>query len=1445
MYQRVIVGYPALSGGKSIRRWVLLIAALTLTLAVAVVPGAPAQAESHCGNSALAADCQTLLSLMDTLRGTANLNWSNTTPIADWEGITRGGSPERVTGIDLSSKSLTGTIPSELGNLSSLASLILRNNQLTGSIPSELGDLSTLTHLYLSSNRLTGTIPVELGDLSTLTHLYLSSNQLTGSIPAELGDLSSLTDLYLGSNRLTGSIPDELGSLNNLARLSLTINELTGSIPTGLGGLSSLTVLSLGSNRLTGSIPDELGDLSSLRSLSLNNNELTGSIPDELGDLSSLTTLHLDDNHLTGSIPPQLGNLSSLTNLWLSKNQLTGSIPADLGGLSSLTHLLLSNNQLTGSIAPKLGNLSSLTNLWLNSNQLTGSIPPELGNLSSLSNLLLSYNQLTGSIPVELGNLSSLNHLRLNSNQLTGSIPVELGNLSSLTLLGLTGNQLTGSIPAELSNLSNLTHLYLADNELDSEIPVGLNLLAGLKYVRLQDNFDLTGPAHLNFIALTTAYLGYLEQETWAVADFSSANNWTLSGTDSNEFEISSDGVLRFKSPPDFDTHPTNSYSMQVAASAVGTEKTADISVFVMDRDIALSVSPGSMKEEDSATDFTVTATMDETLPDETSVILSLSGTAIGEGTDYTGGALPTITIPADSLSATTTLTLTPADDAIKEGNEVVEVVGVSGTLAVSSARITIQETQTLSLSGPDGEVDEGSDASFKVTLSLAVADDVTVEWSVTPDSASSASPADYGEASSGSVTFAAGSAATEKSFKILVKDDYLSEGAESFSVSLGTITSDISDQARLDLTASSVVVTIAKSDPIIVSLAGPDSVAEGEAANYTVNFSPEEVTPSADFTVAWSVTPDSASPADYGEASSGSVTFAAGSAATEKSFDILVKDDDLPEGEESFTVSLVDVMNDISGQVTVNQEASSVDVTIRKSDPIVTLSGPDSVAEGEAANYTVSLSPKGFPPTEDLIVDYATAAGSAGSDDYEEASGTLTFTSGAAGDQTFTVQTTEDSLVEGDETFSIVLIELNGGGEPPPSFGSPSSLSVTITDDDRRSSPGNRWPEFDEGVSAARTIAENSEMGTAIGEPVRARDLNYDPLEYWLWGTDEASFDVNPTTGQLSSKTALDREVKNEYSVRMRVRDGRGGFDEIRVTIIVENVDEPPARPAAPAINDCSYVALVVSWSTPDNQGPEITGYDVRYREEGGAFQASGYDGNGTSSTLENLRPETAYEVQVRAINAEGTGAWSESGRCVTKAGQPADTPSDNTKPNNTPTPTPEPTATPEPPATPEPTTTPEPAATHNVTTTLNPISPAVPVPLFASRPTPEPALIPPAAASATAEPIPLLPTGDPVPTPDDILPPAPPVEPVLSTTAEPDGGFPWWVLLAGILGAIGGSAALIWRSRQHGPDRSLRRAGSPSRTVIGKVSNVVRGWARNLTGSIRTVARIARRDG
>ena len=111
---------------------------------------------------------------------------------------------------------------------------------------------------------------------------------------------------------------------------------------------------------------------------------------------------------------------------------------------------------------------------------------------------------------------------------------------------------------------------------------------------------------------------------------------------------------------------------------------------------------------------------------------------------------------------------------------------------------------------------------------------------------------------------------------------------------------------------------------------------------------------------------------------------------------------------------------------------------------------GPSSVDEGDVTtSYTVSLSPSGVTPTADLTVSYATSNGTAmAGSDYTAKSGTLTFTNADAGDKTFTVQTTEDTLDESDETFTVTISGPNGGGGPASSLGT-SSVSTTITDDD------------------------------------------------------------------------------------------------------------------------------------------------------------------------------------------------------------------------------------------------------------------------------------------------------------------------------------------------------------------------------------------------------------
>jgi len=130
-------------------------------------------------NPDLVLDCEALYTAKDTLTRTVQLNWALDTPISDWEGITIGGSPQRVTGLSLPHKVLRGTIPPIIQLLTGLEVLDLKNNDLTGQIPSGLGRLDNLDELYLSGNRLTGCIPLGLDDvgLNDLSFLDLPECQ--------------------------------------------------------------------------------------------------------------------------------------------------------------------------------------------------------------------------------------------------------------------------------------------------------------------------------------------------------------------------------------------------------------------------------------------------------------------------------------------------------------------------------------------------------------------------------------------------------------------------------------------------------------------------------------------------------------------------------------------------------------------------------------------------------------------------------------------------------------------------------------------------------------------------------------------------------------------------------------------------------------------------------------------------------------------------------------------------------------------------------------------------------------------------------------------------------------------------------------------------------------------------------------------------------------------
>ena len=69
------------------------------------------------------------------------------------------------------------------------------------------------------------------------------------------------------------------------------------------------------------------------------------------------------------------------------------------------------------------------------------------------------------------------------------------------------------------------------------------------------------------------------------------------------------------------------------------------------------------------------------------------------------------------------------------------------------------------------------------------------------------------------------------------------------------------------------------------------------------------------------------------------------------------------------------------------------------------------------------------------------------------------------------------------------------------------------------------------------------------------------------------------------------------------------------------------------------------MTWTEPGlNGGPELTGYNVEYREgTSGDWENVTHSGTGTTTTITGLTANTEYQVRVQALNGETPSAWSD----------------------------------------------------------------------------------------------------------------------------------------------------------------------------------------------------------
>ena len=176
----------------------------------------------------------------------------------------------------------------------------------------------------------------------------------------------------------------------------------------------------------------------------------------------------------------------------------------------------------------------------------------------------------------------------------------------------------------------------------------------------------------------------------------------------------------------------------------------------------------------------------------------------------------------------------------------------------------------------------------------------------------------------------------------------------------------------------------------------------------------------------------------------------------------------------------------------------------------------------------------------------------------------------------------------------------------------------------------------------------------------------------------DRRRFEINAESGNLGFKSAPNYEDakdivsgdpanaagNNQYVVEVEARSGEDRLAdseqqitnraEQTITVTVLDVDEQPAKPAKPelkAVPDSiadSTTSLRVNWIKPGlNGGPEITDYNVAYREyrEGmdGEWTDGDYDGTALTAIITGLDADTDYEARVQAYNGESESEWSD----------------------------------------------------------------------------------------------------------------------------------------------------------------------------------------------------------
>ena len=245
-------------------------------------------------------------------------------------------------------------------------------------------------------------------------------------------------------------------------------------------------------------------------------------------------------------------------------------------------------------------------------------------------------------------------------------------------------------------------------------------------------------------------------------------------------------------------------------------------------------------------------------------------------------------------------------------------------------------------------------------------------------------------------------------------------------------------------------------------------------------------------------------------------------------------------------------------------------------------------------------------------------------------------------------------SGLTGNVRYDVQVRAVNAGGDglwSDAATGTPTTDKAPTIDS---VTPGDR------SIAVGWTAPTNATLGTVTSYDLRhiRSDASDKADARWtavtsIWTSGSLEYTLNPTANPLVNGVSYDVQV------RAVVGTDQHPWSGVRSAA-------PRTTPGAPTVDAVTGAdgSLAARWSTPlSDGGDEITSYDLRHiktsEDETVEVNWTAETGVWTSGDLEHgvtgLDDGTRYDVQVRAVNAAGEGAWSATTVGTTRPGAPA----------------------------------------------------------------------------------------------------------------------------------------------------------------------------------------------